>query len=146
MRILTRIVCATLALGFAAGLLVGCGDSDPSKDRGGMPFRRVKLKNAGPEGAPPAEAEVVATNHGRASQSHHVGPALPGADVEVQTHSKAPADAVTVTVTALGTFTGSGSYPGASIESVEIECGPQGGVATVNFHMGLPPELIQLLP
>ena len=44
-------------------------------------------------------------------------------------------------------FQGNGSYPGAFVDWVDIECGePQGGQATVHFHAGRPPETIPLEP
>jgi hypothetical protein len=130
-----------------AGLLVGCGDKEGAGERSreGMPLYRVKLRNVGPPDGPPAQATVEGESGGQPGGTLTAGPVPPGAQAASQPPGTEHADSIRVTVN-LGptTLHGVGSYPGASIEMVDIEADEAGGMATVTFHMGQPTQSIPL--
>jgi len=127
---------------------VACGGKD-TREREGMPFMRIRLKNMSPPEGRPARAEATGTNRGAPGPTHIAGPVPPGEEQESQPPGTEASDGVTIRVIFEGgpTFEGSGSYPGSNISTVDIDVAePEGGEARVNFATGQPSETIPLRP
>jgi hypothetical protein len=147
-RFILRSSLLGILLAVTVVALSGCGDQG-DRSRDAMPFMRIKLKNLSPPGGRPASARVTGTHPGGPGQTHDVGPVPPGAEQESQPPGEHGSDAVTIRVTFEGgpTFEGNGSYGGAPISTVDIDCAePQGGEARVNFADGRPSETVPLQP
>jgi hypothetical protein len=146
-----RVVRSSVALAvlfLALGTLVSCGGKDGEKDREGMPFRVMRLKNLSPKGGKPASAQVVGKKNGQPTQTHHVDNVPPGGTGDAQPEGTEAANEVSVTVTFEGEppLTGSRMFP-SDISTVSVEAQPGSGTATVEFTTpGQPAQIIPLNP